>query len=230
MKNTIKHAILFGITSFLTILACTVAYAAWTNLADVSASSPLTAALWNSLVAKVNDIGGRTDGIYSTGGKIGVATNAPTEELEVNGNVKATPIFGQWQHGGHQYTTSTATTVLLQTENVNTNPEYFELLADQSGVLVKKAGYYYFEGSTDAMTSAYTGRFDMMLKSSAGANVAYGIHMIRSAGTNTYTNYAVSGMSYVAANTTISMRLETASAADWFIHSGLASMRIYKMN
>jgi hypothetical protein len=163
-------------------------------------------------------------------GNVGIGTTVPAECLDVNGFIRATPIFGQWQHGAHQYSTDTTVIILFGSENVNTNTEYFGLLGDQTGVLIKKAGYYYFEGSVDAMTYTYTGRFDMFLSNSNGGNVAYSIYQMRSAGTNTYNSYFVSGMAYVAANSTISMKLSSTTAADWFIHSSLARLRIYRLN
>ena len=66
---------IFWIWATLGIWIITLVYATWTNLPAQTAGNPLTATIWNDLINKVNDIWSRTDGIYGTGGNIGIGTN-----------------------------------------------------------------------------------------------------------------------------------------------------------
>ncbi|MBN1913844.1 MAG: hypothetical protein JW788_05520 [Candidatus Omnitrophica bacterium] len=71
-------------------------------------------------------------------GKIGVGTTAPSEALEVNGHVLAGPIVGEWVPA---YTTGVGFYV-WDTENVNTDPNYFARADSNTSIQILKAGYY----------------------------------------------------------------------------------------
>ncbi|MDD2871886.1 MAG: hypothetical protein PHS49_07900 [Candidatus Gracilibacteria bacterium] len=72
VKQFIINILLFSLAG--------ITYAAFT---PVSNGDPLTATTWNSLLSKV-------DGIFTDGtGKVGIGNEAPTEKLDVTGNIKA---------------------------------------------------------------------------------------------------------------------------------------------
>ncbi|MDP2103527.1 MAG: hypothetical protein Q8K26_01235 [Candidatus Gracilibacteria bacterium] len=100
-RNTNLYSRLALTTSVTLVVGYFVVYAAWTNLnlSDVDSGKTITATLMQSIVNKINDVGTRTDGIYSSAGNIGIGTASPNEKVRIaltgNANAKTgTNAFG----------------------------------------------------------------------------------------------------------------------------------------
>jgi len=79
--------------------------------------------------------------VYRLTGNVGIRTSTPAEELEVVGNIRATPIVGQWAPNSD--TSSTAVeNVVFDIETVNTNAAYFGFSANTDFITIKQSGFY----------------------------------------------------------------------------------------
>ena len=74
---------------------------------------------------------------------VGIGTSSPAEELEVVGNIRATPIVGHWASAVF---TAPSGFVLALNEEINTDTTYFEIVTIPFELIehiqVKKSGYY----------------------------------------------------------------------------------------
>lgn len=87
MKN-FKTPFLSAIVFFGTLLVLSAAYATWTSLvsSDADGGKVLSSTLLKAMINNINDVGTRTDGIYSSGGNIGIGTTSPIGKFDVLSN------------------------------------------------------------------------------------------------------------------------------------------------
>ena len=80
-------------------------------------------------------------------GSVGIGTANPSEELEVNGNILATPIMGTWYPTAHGPNTIGGQHILVifNGSQYITDSSYFTNLGGTAGIRVNVAGYYHVE-------------------------------------------------------------------------------------
>jgi len=108
---------------------------------------------------------GNTLVIDEANANVGIGTSSPVEELEVVGNIRATPIVGQWNP---ESSTSVAGQDFVEFDNekINTDTNYFGFTAGNDFIEIKKAGLYLittqvlFEGSTGGFAIAVVWRYN----------------------------------------------------------------------
>ncbi len=79
--------------------------------------------------------------VDSANDKVGIGTTTPDEELEVVGNILATPIVGQWDPDFPTLVTSTDF-VEFDNQKINTDTTYYGWTAGNDHIVIKKAGLY----------------------------------------------------------------------------------------
>ncbi|MDD5213741.1 MAG: hypothetical protein PHG82_04925 [Candidatus Gracilibacteria bacterium] len=164
MKKQLKQSFLSGLVFAGTVLLSYVGFAAFTALPTQTDNTTLTSTIWNNLVTAINDIGARTDGIYNSGGNIGIGTSSPRTKLDVNGNLNV---------NGSNYVetamfsidaTSKANIISANRGYVNFirhtsgkyyNPNIFEITTD--GIKIKKKGTISIDINQDYMSSGTIG-------------------------------------------------------------------------
>jgi len=98
--------------------------------------------VWNSDINKLfieTQPSGTRAIVIDSAGKVGIGTSAPTEELEVAGNIIGTPIVGRWAPNS---STSGFGNVIFDIQHLNTNSAYFGFTATQDHIKILKSGYY----------------------------------------------------------------------------------------
>ena len=87
-----KNGIITWFVFFLTVAILSIWYATFSSLLSVNdkvgTGSGLSSGSWNRIVDSLLELDGRTFGITSSGGNIGVGTSSPGTKLEVNGDMK----------------------------------------------------------------------------------------------------------------------------------------------
>jgi len=80
--------------------------------------------------------------VDSTNDRVGIGTSSPDEELEVVGNILATPIVGQWNPNFETLEASASDVVEFDNEKINTDSAYYGWIAGNDHIVIKKAGLY----------------------------------------------------------------------------------------
>ena len=91
-SSPFKSGIITGFSFFLTVTILSIGYAAFSSglsLSDkVGTGSGLSSSSWNKIIDSLLELDGRTSGITSSGGNIGIGASSPTTKLDVAGSVK----------------------------------------------------------------------------------------------------------------------------------------------
>jgi len=85
---------------------------------------------------------GNTLVIDEANANVGIGTSSPVEELEVVGNIRATPIVGLWEPDGETSEAGFEEFVLFDSEKFGSNSVYFGFTAGNDHIVIKKAGTY----------------------------------------------------------------------------------------
>ena len=110
----------------------------------VGAASALMTITLSGNVVVTDDLTVDTDTLVvdSTNDRVGIGTSSPDEELEVVGNILATPIVGQWNPNFETLEASASDVVEFDNEKINTDSAYYGWIAGNDHIVIKKAGLY----------------------------------------------------------------------------------------